>query len=336
MSKIRDLKLNFFVKVSVRKAINEALTGELLNDNNVFLIGEEVGLFDGAYKVTEGLLKSFGSRRVIDTPISENGFCGLAVGASLSGVKPIVEFMTWSFSYVAFDQIINSAANLRYMSGGQLNLPLVFRGPANGGVGVGATHSHAPHNIYSMVPGLKVVCPSNSYDTKGLLKSSIRDMDPVCFLEHTVLYNNVGLVDKKNYFIPLGKANIKLLGSHITLISYGNILGLCIKAADFVKSIYGLNVEVIDLRTLRPLDEKTILKSVVKTNRVLIVEECKPFCSIASSVAFLIQTKLFYYLDHPIKTVTNLDSPSVYSVPLEKNQLPCIKRLVTSLLRIIY
>jgi pyruvate dehydrogenase E1 component beta subunit len=222
------------------------------------------------------------------------------------------------------------------MSGGQINIPVVFRGPANGGVGVGSTHSHTPHNLYSTVPGLKIVSPSNAYDAKGLLKSSVRDLDPVCFLEHTVTYNRLGLVSSASYFIPLGKANIKLVGKDITLISYSNTLNLCLEASLFVKKVYGVSVEVIDLRTIRPLDELTILKSIVKTNKVILVEECKPFCSVSSFIGYLIQSKLFYYLDRPIKTVVSVDSPNIYSTPLEKKQIPNIKHLVSSILKTIY
>lgn len=313
---------------SYRKAINLAIQEEIRQNKNVFLLGEEVGSFNGAYKVSENLLSTFSKRFIIDTPISEEAFTSLAIGSAMSGLRPIVEYMTWSFSFVAFDQIINNAANIRYMSGGSIKIPIVFRGPANGGVNVGSTHSHNPSNIYSSIPGIKIVYPSNPYDAKGLLKSSIRDNDPVCFLENTVLYNFYHNIPNKEYIIPLGCANIKKWGNHITFITYGLGVHIALRLSKILKYFYNLNIEVIDLRTLRPLDEITLLKSAKKTRRVIIIEENRPFCSISSQIADLIESKLFTYIEKPILKICSLDAPSIYSMPLEKYQILNIKRIL--------
>lgn len=322
-------------KKTYRKALNEAIAEEMLRDDRVFMLGEEVGQFNGAYKVSQGLLDQFGPTRIIDTPISENGFAGLAIGAAMLGLRPIVEFMTWSFSYVALDQIINNAANMRYMFGGLCNVPIVFRGPANGGVNVGATHSHTPENFYSNVPGLKVICPVTAYDVKGLMKSAIRDNDPVCCLENTILYNLEGEVPDEEYLIPLGKADIKKEGTDLSIIAHGRAVITSLEAAKILQEQYNINAEVVDLRSIRPLDEETILASVRKTNRVLLVEENKPFCGVDAQISYIIQHKAFDDLDAPIHRVSAIDAPQIYSMPLEKIQLPNANRVVQEALKVL-
>lgn len=322
-------------QITYRQALNEALDEEIARDPNVVLIGEEVGQFDGAYKVTEGLLKKWGPKRVMDAPISEAGFIGMGIGASMLGVRPVMELMFWSFSYVAFDQIINNAANVRYMSGGQINCPIVIRGPANGGTAVGATHSHTPENFIANTPGLKVVCPATAYDAKGLLKSAIRDNDPVCFMENTILYNDKWDVPEEEYLVPIGKADIKREGSGISLIAHGRAVITCLQAAEILSKEHGVEAEVLDLRSIRPLDEETILETVRKTNRVVLVEENKPFCGVDAQIASLIQDKAFDYLDAPIKRVSAIDAPQIYSMPLEKIQLPDARRVVKKALEIL-
>lgn len=322
-------------KKTYRKALNEAIAEEMLRDDRVFMLGEEVGQFNGAYKVSQGLLDQFGPTRIIDTPISENGFAGLAIGAAMLGLRPIVEFMTWSFSYVALDQIINNAANMRYMFGGLCNVPIVFRGPANGGVNVGATHSHTPENFYANVPGLKVICPVTAYDVKGLMKSAIRDNDPVCCLENTILYNLEGEVPDEEYLIPLGKADIKKEGTDLSIIAHGRAVITSLEAAKILQEQYNINAEVVDLRSIRPLDEETILASVRKTNRVLLVEENKPFCGVDAQISYIIQHKAFDDLDAPIHRVSAIDAPQIYSMPLEKIQLPNANRVVQEALKVL-
>jgi pyruvate dehydrogenase E1 component beta subunit len=321
--------------ITYRQALNEALAEELARDPNVVIIGEEVAQFDGAYKVTEGLLKQFGPKRVVDAPISEAGFIGMGVGASMLGVRPVMELMFWSFAYVAWDQIINNAANVRYMSGGQIHCPIVIRGPANGGTSVGATHSHTPENFLANTPGLKVVCPATAYDAKGLLKMAIRDNDPVCFLENTILYNEKWDVPEEEYLIPIGKADVKKVGSDLSLIAHGRATITCLAAAKILEEQYNISVEVVDLRSIRPLDEETILNSVRKTNRVVLVEENKPFCGVGAQIAAMIQDQAFDYLDAPIKRVSAIDAPQIYSMPLEKIQIPDAQRVVKRALEIL-
>lgn len=300
----------------------QAMAEEMERDEKVMIMGEEVAQFKGSYKVTEGLLEKFGEKRVIDTPISEAGFTGLAVGAAMMGLRPVCELMFWSFSYVAFDQMFNNAPNMRYMSGGLVNVPLVIRGPANGGTNVGATHSHTPENFAANTPGLKVVCPATAYDAKGLLKSAIRDNDPVFFMENTILYNDKSEVPDEEYLIPLGLADVKKKGTDLTIVAHGRATITSLKAARILQEEHNINAEVVDLRSIRPLDEDTILKSVRKTNRVLLVEENKPFCGVAAQISHLIQEKAFDYLDAPIKRLSAVDAPAIYSPPLEKLQLP--------------
>lgn len=309
-----------------------ALAEEMERDEKVMIMGEEVAQFRGSYKVTEGLLDKFGEKRVIDTPISEAGFTGLAIGAAMMGLRPVCELMFWSFCYVAFDQMFNNAPNLRYMSGGLANVPLVIRGPANGGTNVGATHSHTPENFAANTPGLKVVCPATAYDAKGLLKASIRDNDPVFFMENTILYNDKGEVPDEEYIIPLGKADVKREGSDLTIVAHGRATITSLKAAEILAEKHNINAEVVDLRSIRPLDEETILASVRKTNRVLLVEENKPFCGVDAQISHMIQEKAFDYLDGPIKRLSAVDAPAIYSPPLEKLQLPNPERVVKAAL----
>ncbi len=319
-------------QITYREAIRHALAEELTRDPNVVVMGEEVAQFNGAYKVTEGLLAKFGPTRIVDTPISEAGFIGLGVGASMLGIRPVMELMFWSFYSVAFDQILNNAANVRYMSGGQINCPIVIRGPANGGTNVGATHSHTPENVLANHPGVKVVVPSTAYDAKGLLKSAIRDNDPVFFLENTILYGEKGEVPTEEYVIPLGLADVKRTGTDITIVTYGRCVIHSLKAAEILEKEHGISVEIVDLRTIRPLDADTVLASVKKTNRVLIVEEQKPFASVGTQLAYMIQREAFDDLDGPIHRLATIDAPAIYSPPVEVEQLPNPGRVVKAVL----
>lgn len=308
--------------ITYRTALNEALAEEIERDPNVFLMGEEVAQYNGAYKVTEGLWKRFGDERVIDAPISEAGFIGMGIGASMLGLRPVMELMFYSFAFVAFDQMANNAATIRYMSGGLIRCPIVIRGPANGGTNVGATHSHTPENLFASQPGLKVCCPATAYDAKGLLKSAIRDNDPVYFMENTLLYGESGPVPEEEYTIPLGVADVKRYGTDITLIAHGRAVLTSLKAAEQLASDHGIQAEVVDLRSIRPLDEATFLESVRKTHRVVVVEENKPFCGVGAQIASMIQEKVFDDLDAPVLRVSAIDAPAMYSPKLEKVQLP--------------
>ncbi len=321
--------------ISYREALNQALAEELERDPNVVLIGEEVGQFNGAYKVTEGLLDRFGPKRVVDAPISEAGFVGLGIGASMLGIRPVIELMFWSFYSVAFDQILNNAANVRYMSGGLIHVPIVIRGPANGGTNVGATHSHTPEGVLASHPGVKVVCPATAYDAKGLLKSAIRDNDPVMFLENTILYNEKAEVPVEEYLIPLGLADVKRAGTDLTVVAHGRAVINSLKAAQLLAAEHDVEIEVVDLRSIRPLDEETVLKSVRKTHRVLLVEENKPFCGVGAQLACLIQDRVFDDLDAPVKRVSAIDAPAIYSQPLEKEQLPNPRRIMDAVLKML-
>lgn len=314
--------------VSYRQALNQAFAEELTRDESVFLIGEEVAEYNGAYKVTEGLWERFGSKRVIDTPISEAAFLGLGVGAAMMGLRPVVELMFWSFAYVGFDQIINNAGCVRYMSGGLINVPMVIRGPANGGTSVGATHSHTPENFLANMPGLKVVSAATPYDAKGLMISSIRDNDTVCFMESTLLYGNEGEVPEGAYTIPLGVADLKREGTDVSFIAHGRAVLTALAAAEQLQAEHGISAEVVDLRSIRPLDEETILNSVAKTHRVILVDENKPFCGVTAQIAALIAEQAFDELDAPVMRVTALDAPAIYSMPLEKIQLPTSERII--------
>lgn len=327
-------------RLSYRHALREAFDEELARDPMVVVMGEEVAQYNGAYKVTEGLWEKWGDDRIVDTPISEAGFIGMGVGASMLGVRPVMELMFWSFYTVAWDQIVNNAAMVRYMSGGKINCPIVIRGPANGGTGVGATHSHTPENILANFPGMKCVCPSNAYDAKGLMKAAIRDNDPVMFMESTKLYgeewdvpSNDELPDGE-LFIPLGVADVKREGSDITLIAHGRAVITCLKAAEILEAEHGISAEVVDIRTVRPLDEETILESVTKTHRAIYVEENKPFCGVGAQIAYMIQSAIFDELDAPVLRISSLDSPAIYSPPLEALQIPTPEVVVEKALSI--
>lgn len=320
--------------ITYREALKRAMAEEIEHDENVFIMGEEVAQYNGAYKVTEGLWKTYGDKRIIDTPISEAGFIGLGVGAAMMGLRPVVELMFWSFAYVAWDQILNNAGCIRYMSGGLINIPMVIRGPANGGTNVGATHSHTPENFIANMPGLKVCCPATAYDAKGLMKTAIRDNDTVCFMENTLLYGETWEVPDEEYLIPLGVADVKRPGKDISLIAHGRAVITCLKTAELLQAEHDIDAEVVDLRSIRPLDEDTILESVRKTHRAIIVEEGKPFCGVASQIAAIIQEKAFDDLDAPVLRVSSLDAPAIYSPPLEKLQLPTPDRIVQKVLSI--
>jgi pyruvate dehydrogenase E1 component beta subunit len=318
--------------ITYREAIRHALAEELARDENVVVLGEEVGQFHGAYKVTEGLLEKFGPKRIVDTPISEAGFIGMGIGASMLGIRPVMELMFWSFYSVAFDQIVNNAANVRYMSGGLINCPIVIRGPANGGTNVGATHSHTPENVLAHHPGLKVVVPATPYDAKGLLKAAIRDNDPVMFLENTILYGDKGEVPEGEYVVPIGKAEVKREGADLSIITYGRCVLHSLKAAETLAADHKISVEVVDLRSIRPLDFDTVLASIRKTHRVLIVEEQKPFCSVGAQLSDMIQREAFDELDGPIHRLCTVDAPAIYSPPVEIEQLPNVNRVLAAAL----
>ena len=322
-------------QITYREAVRHALAEELTRDPNVVVMGEEVGQFQGAYKVTQGLLEKFGPLRVADTPISEAGFIGMGIGASMLGVRPVMELMFWSFYSVAFDQILNNAANVRYMSGGQINCPIVIRGPANGGTNVGATHSHTPENVLAAHPGVKVVVPSTAYDAKGLLKSAIRDNDPVFFLENTLLYGEKGEVPDEEYLIPLGKADVKREGKDLTIVTYGRPVIQSLAVAELLAKEHDISAEIVDLRTIRPLDIDTVLASVRKTHRVLIVEEQKPFCGVGAQLTYMIQAEAFDELDAPIARLCTIDAPAIYSPPVEVEQLPNPQRILKAALALL-
>ncbi len=308
--------------IEYRDALNQAFDEELARDENVVLMGEEVAQYDGAYKVTRGLWKKWGDKRVMDTPISEAAFIGMGIGASMLGIRPVMELMFWSFATVAWDQIINNAAQVRYMSGGLINCPIVLRGPANGGTNVGATHSHTHENFLANVPGLKVVCPATAYDAKGLMKSAIRDNDPVMFMENTLLYGEKWEVPEEEYLIPLGKADVKREGTDISLIAHGRAALTALRAAEILAAEHNINAEVIDLRSIRPLDEEAILASVRKTHRAVLIEENKPFCGVGAQISSILMEKAFDDLDAPVLRISSIDAPAIYSPELEKKQLP--------------
>lgn len=321
--------------IQFRDALNEAMNEEMRRDENVYLMGEEVAEYNGAYKVSQGMLDEFGPKRVIDTPIAELGFAGIAVGSAMNGLRPIVEFMTWNFAILAADQIINSAAKMLQMSGGQYNVPIVFRG-GNGTAGqLGATHSQSFEAFYAHVPGLKVITPSNPYDAKGLLKAAIRDDNPVIFLESEKMYGEKGEVPEGEYVLPIGKANIRQEGTDCTIVSFGKIIKIAEEAA-IALSKEGINVEIIDLRTIRPWDEECVINSVKKTNRLLIVEESWPVASIASEITYRVQHEAFDYLDAPIKRLTQSDTPFAFSPTLIEEALPHAKDVVEAVKSLMY
>ncbi|MCX6868728.1 MAG: alpha-ketoacid dehydrogenase subunit beta [Verrucomicrobia bacterium] len=321
--------------LTYREALREGLDEELARDPNVVLIGEEVAQYNGAYKVTEGLWKKWGDQRVMDTPISEAGFIGMGIGASLLGVRPVMELMFWSFHSVAFDQLVSNAACIRYMSGGLCHCPIVVRGPANGGTGVGATHSHVPEALFAAFPGLKVCAPATPADAKGLIKTAIRDNDPVFVMENTLLYGTSGAVPDPadgDFLVPLGLADIKREGSDISLIAHGRSVIQSLAAATILQAEHGIHAEVLDLRSIRPLDQDAILNTVRKTHRVVLVDESKPFGGVSAMVAMLIQEHAFDDLDAPITRVCSLDAPAIYSQHIEYEQLPNPGRIVEKVL----
>ncbi|HEV3249807.1 MAG TPA: pyruvate dehydrogenase complex E1 component subunit beta [Puia sp.] len=323
-------------QIAFREALREAMNEEMRRDDRVFLMGEEVAEYNGAYKVSQGMLDEFGPKRVIDTPISELGFTSLAVGAAQNGLRPIVEYMTWNFASLALDQILNTASKMLAMSGGQVGCPIVFRGP-NGSAGqLGAQHSTAFENLYANIPGLKVVSTSNGYDAKGLLKQAIRyEEDPVIFMESEVTYGEKSEVPEEEYYIELGKSDVKKKGSDVTIVSYNKMMKVAMGAAGELEK-EGVNAEVIDLRTIRPLDWMTILESVKKTNRLVIVEEQWPFGSVSSELAYHIQKEGFDWLDAPIRRITSADTPLHYAGNLVALALPDISRTVKLVKEVMY
>ncbi len=318
-----------------REALREAMNEEMRNDKDIFIMGEEVAEYNGAYKVTQGMLDEFGPKRVIDTPIAENGFAGIAIGAAMNGLKPVVEFMTFNFSLVAIDQIINGAAKVNLMSGGQFPLPIVFRGPTASAGQLGAQHSQAFENWYANTPGLKVVVPSTPADAKGLLKASIRDNDPVIFMESEQMYGDKGEVPEGDYIIPLGVADIKRKGEDVTIVTFGKIYHRVARAADQL-SKEGIDVEIVDLRTVRPIDYATVIDSVKKTSRLVIVEEAWPLASISTEIAYKIQREAFDYLDAPIQRVTMRDVPMSYAANLVEATLPNETRIIKAVKSVCY
>jgi pyruvate dehydrogenase E1 component beta subunit len=322
-------------QIQFREALREAMSEEFRLDEGVFLLGEEVAEYNGAYKVSQGMLDEFGPKRVIDTPIAELGFAGIAVGAAMNGLRPIVEFMTFNFSLVAIDQIINSAAKVMSMSGGQYTCPIVFRGPTASAGMLSSQHSQAFESWYANCPGLKVVVPSNPYDAKGLLKSAIRDNDPVVFMESEQMYGDKGEVPEGEYTIPLGVADIKRAGNDVTIVSFGKIIKQAYLAADELAK-EGIDCEIIDLRTVRPIDYNTVIQSVKKTNRLVIVEEAWPLASISSEITFKVQKEAFDYLDAPILRVTAADVPLPYAPTLIDASLPNPARIIKAVKQTMY
>jgi pyruvate dehydrogenase E1 component beta subunit len=321
--------------ISYRDALNEAMAEEMERDDRVFLMGEEVAQYDGAYKVSQGMLKTFGPTRIIDTPISEEGFAGIGVGAAMVGLRPVIEFMTFSFSLVAIDQIVNNAANMRYMSGGQFALPIVFRGSSGMAGCLAATHSHRLEAWYAHVPGLTVITPATPADAKGLLKSAIRSDDPVVFIEHEVLYHDRGEVKAGDHLVPIGKAEIRRIGADVTLITYSRSLKTTLAAAEQLAKD-GIDAEVIDLRTIRPLDLDTLLHSVVKTHRAVIVEEDWPYCGLGAGISDRITQRVFDELDAPIRRVAARDAPVPYNRALEAAMLPSVPRILAAVHDVVY
>jgi pyruvate dehydrogenase E1 component beta subunit len=322
--------------ITMREALNQALREELHRDENVFLMGEEVAAYQGAYKVTKGLLDEFGDKRVIDTPITELGFAGLGVGAAMAGLRPIVEFMTFNFSILATDQIINSAAKMLYMSGGQFKIPIVFRGPGGSAFQVSSQHSQALESWFAYFPGIKVVMPSTPADAKGLLKTSIRDDDPVVFIEQERMYGSKGEVpDDPDFTIPLGVADVKREGKDATIVARSLMVPIALKAAEQLEKD-GLSVEVIDPRTIRPLDIETIIASVKKTNRVVVAEESHPFCGVGAEISTEIMERAFDYLDAPVKRVSGADVPMPYAKNLEELAIPNVNQIVAAVREVSY
>jgi pyruvate dehydrogenase E1 component beta subunit len=321
--------------LSYREALNQAMSEEMARDDRVFLMGEEVGAYNGAYKVSQGLLGRFGPERVIDTPISEGGFAGIGIGAAMVGLRPIIEFMTFSFSLVAIDQIVNNAANMRYMSGGQFSVPIVFRGSSGMAGSLAATHSHRLEAWYAHIPGLTVMMPATPADAKGMLKTAIRSDDPIVFMEHEVLYGDKGEVPDGEHLLPIGKADIKRPGEDVTLITYSRSLRATMAAAEKLAG-ERIDAEVIDLRTIRPLDLDCLINSVVKTHRAVIVEEDWPYCGVGAGISDRITQRVFDELDAPIHRVACKDAPIPYNRPLEASMLPTVDRIMAQVHDVLY
>ena len=321
--------------IQFREAIAEAMSEEMRRDKTVYLMGEEVAEYNGAYKASKGMLDEFGEKRVIDTPISEAGFSGVGVGSTMTGNRPIIEFMTFNFALVGLDQIINNAAKIRQMSGGQFPCPIVFRGPTASAGQLAATHSQAFESWFANCPGLKVIVPSNPYDAKGLLKSAIRDDDPVIFMESEQMYGDKGEVPEEEYLLPIGVADIKRKGNDVTIVSFGKIIKEAFKAADELEK-ENISCEIIDLRTIRPLDYKVIFESVKKTNRLVILEESWPFGNISTEVTYQVQNEIFDYLDSPIEKINTADTPAPFSPVLLKEWLPNSLDVVKAVKKVIY
>ncbi len=321
--------------IQFREAICEAMSEEMRRDKSIYLMGEEVAEYNGAYKASKGMLDEFGDKRVVDTPISEAGFSGIGVGSTMTGNRPIIEYMTFNFALVGIDQIINNAAKIRQMSGGQFPCPIVFRGPTASAGQLAATHSQAFESWYANCPGLKVIVPSNPFDAKGLLKSAIRDDDPVIFMESEQMYGDKGEVPEDEYILPIGVADIKRKGNDVTIVSFGKIIKEALKAADVLKD-EGIDCEIIDLRTIRPLDYKTIYDSVKKTNRLVILEESWPFGNISTEITYQVQNELFDYLDAPIEKINTADTPAPFSPVLLKEWLPNSNDVIKSVKKVLY
>jgi pyruvate dehydrogenase E1 component beta subunit len=321
--------------IQFRQAIAEAMSEEMRRDESIYLMGEEVAEYNGAYKASKGMLDEFGAKRVIDTPISELGFSGIGVGSTMTGNRPIIEFMTFNFALVGIDQIINNAAKIRQMSGGQFPCPIVFRGPTGSAGQLAATHSQAFESWYANCPGLKVIVPSNPYDAKGLLKSAIRDDDPVIFMESEQMYGDKGEVPEGEYTLPIGVAEIKRAGKDVTLVSFGKILKEALHAAEELAK-EGIDCEVIDLRTIRPLDYNTIFESIKKTNRLVILEESWPFGNISTEITYQVQNQIFDYLDAPVEKINTADTPAPYSPVLLKEWLPDYQDVIKGIKRVMY
>ncbi|NDD58557.1 MAG: pyruvate dehydrogenase complex E1 component subunit beta [Chlamydiae bacterium] len=320
--------------VELREAIRQALDEEMQRDSRVFILGEEVAEYNGAYKVTKGMLDKWGPKRVIDTPIAELGFAGLAVGAAMTGLRPVVEFMSFNFSFVAIDQIISNAIKMHYMSGNRYSVPIVFRGPNGAAAQVSSQHSHCVEALFGNLPGLIIVAPSNPYDAKGLLKSAIRNNNPVLFLESELSYNDKMEIPSEEYLVPLGKAKVAREGKDITLVSHSRMVNLCKQAADdLAKS--GIHAEVIDLRTIKPLDIATVAESVKKTNHCVVVEEGHTFAGICAEVGFQVTEHCFDFLDAPVKRVTQKETPMPYSKVLEKETLPTKERIIEAIRQVL-
>lgn len=321
--------------ITYREALRQAIDEEMARDERVFLIGEEVAEYNGAYKVSQGLLDKYGPSRVVDTPITEEGFTGLGIGAAMAGLRPIVEWMTYNFSLMACDQVVNNAAKMRYMSGGQFSIPIVFRGPNGPAEFLGAQHSQALQSIYAHIPGLKVIAPATPYDAKGLLKTAIRDDNPVLFLEGELMYAWKGEVPEEEYLIPFGQADIKRKGRDVTLVTYSKPLKIVQDAAGELETM-GIDSEIIDLRSIRPLDESSVYRSVEKTNRCIVIDESWPFASVGAHVAWLVSKNCFDLLDAPVELIASEDVPMPYNHNLELEAQPSVKKIVDAVKKTLY